>query len=100
MDNILDNILHTHLNHYASSNDEIIQRASSKGLMLTDEHWKVIDFVSDIYKHAGFETPSSRQLRSQLKTNFKNQGGNRYLYQLFPDGPIDSITFLAGFPLH
>lgn len=57
MDNILDNIFHTHLNHYPSSIDETIQRASSKGLMLTDEHWKVIDFISDIYNQAGYGTP-------------------------------------------
>ena len=99
MDNILDNILHTHLNHSVHSMDETIERASSKGINLTDEHWQVIDFVNDLYLNSEYAIPTLRQLRGEPKNGFKQQGGYRYLYQLVPEGAIDTITYLAGFPV-
>jgi len=99
MDTVLDNILHTHFDYCANTTDEIRQRAIEKGLQLTDEHWNVIDFVNNIYQQSGYTTPNVRQLRRQLKSNFENKGGYRYLYQLFPDDPIDTIIFLTGLNL-
>lgn len=97
MKTILDNILHINLTNNFSSTLETKQRASSKGMTLTEEHWNVIDFVKDVYHQSGFNAPpTSRQLRNQLKAQFKDKGGNRHLYQLFPDGPIRTLSFLTG----
>jgi len=98
MNSILDNILHINLTNNFNSTFETEQRASSKGMMLTEEHWNVINFVKDVYHQSGFSAPTSRQLRNQLKAQFKDKGGNRYLYQLFPDGPIRTVSFLTGVP--
>lgn len=97
MDNILNNIFHTQLSNTGNTADETMKLASSRGINLTDEHWNAIDTVKEIYAKSDFREPSLRELRSHLKQKFKSQGGYRHLYQLFPDGPIDTISFLAGY---
>jgi sulfur relay (sulfurtransferase) DsrC/TusE family protein len=49
MNSILDNILHINLTNNFNSTFETEQRASSKGMMLTEEHWNAINFVKDVY---------------------------------------------------
>ncbi len=97
MDNILNNIFHTQRSNVGNTADETMKLASSRGINLTDEHWDAIDAVKKIYAHLDFREPSLRELRSHLKQKFKSQGGYQHLYQLFPDGPIDTISYLSGY---
>lgn len=97
MDNILNNIFHTQFSIAGNTADETMKLASSRGIHLTDKHWDAIETVKEIFARSDFKEPSLRELRSHLKQKFKSQGGNRYLYQLFPDGPIDTISYLAGY---
>ena len=97
MDNILNNIFHTQFSNAGNTADETMKLASSRGINLTDAHWNAIDTVKEIYAQSDFREPSLRELKSHLKQQFKSQGGLRHLYRLFPDGPINTISYLAGY---
>lgn len=99
MENILNNIFHTQISNVGNTADETMKLASSRGINLTDAHWSAIDTVKAVYAKSEFREPSLRELRSHLKKTFASQGGYRHLYQLFPDGPINTISYLAGYPV-
>jgi len=69
--------------------------AKADGLELTAEHWPVIEFLQRLYVERG-RAPSARLVSSALNTAFDAQGGSRYLYQLFPGGPVAQGSRLAG----
>ncbi|GAB4192455.1 MAG: TusE/DsrC/DsvC family sulfur relay protein [Calditrichia bacterium] len=58
---------------------------------LTDRHWKVINYLREVYKDKG-QIPTIR--------NIKKQGGvdTKELYELFPEGPIKKSAKIAGLP--
>jgi len=37
-----------------------------------------------------------RDFNNAIKGKYADKGGLQYLYQLFPDGPVDTLTRLAG----
>lgn len=58
---------------------------------LTDDHWKVIDYLRNYYLEFGI-APMIRKLCKE--TGFKlNQ-----IYELFPSGPAKGACKLAGLP--
>ncbi|MGF1644482.1 MAG: TusE/DsrC/DsvC family sulfur relay protein [Thiotrichales bacterium] len=69
--------------------------AAAAGLELTDAHWAAIRFVTNVYADHG-EVPPVRLLAGTLEQRFASEGGRRFLYQIFPDGPIRQICQLAG----
>lgn len=58
---------------------------------LTDEHWKVVDFMRAEYLEKG-TGPSVRALGKTSGVSIKE------LYQLFPKGPAKVAAKLAGIP--
>jgi tRNA 2-thiouridine synthesizing protein E len=72
--------------------------AAQSGIQLSDAHWEVIRFVRHYYLERGF-VRRSRELASALNGRFKEQGGSRYLYQLFKGGPVLKACLLAGVPV-
>jgi len=58
---------------------------------LTDEHWKVINFLQDYYKKNGI-APMVRILSKV--TGFKL----KKVYELFPSGPGKGACKMAGLP--
>lgn len=66
-------------------------------MQLTAEHMAAIDFVLDFYEHCD-DCQNARQLADMLQEEFTPQGGRKYLYQLFPDGPLSTIHDLADLP--
>ena len=58
---------------------------------LTDEHWKVIDYLREYYMKFGI-APMIRKLCKD--TGFKL----KYIYELFPSGPAKGACKLAGLP--
>jgi|GEM_PF-5691432 len=63
---VLDSRVHVIIN----TADETSERATSIGIELTDEHWNVIEFVTNIYLESGYKIPKKRELRSRLKKNY------------------------------
>ncbi|MCU7798793.1 MAG: TusE/DsrC/DsvC family sulfur relay protein [gamma proteobacterium symbiont of Lucinoma myriamae] len=76
--------------------NEVEQRAKQLGINLTDEHWDAINFVKNFYDYHEDEELKIGDYSNALKGRYAKQGGLKYLYSLFPDGPINSVTQLAG----
>ncbi len=77
--------------------EQIAQRAAEKSMELSTEHMAVIDFVLDFYEHCD-DCENARALADMMHDEFFPQGGRKYLYRLFPDGPLSTIHHLADLP--
>lgn len=64
---------------------------------LSEAHWHVIYALRDFYRENGRAT-SARELMHILEKDFADKGGRRYLYELFPKGPVSQGSRLAGVP--
>ncbi len=58
---------------------------------LTDEHWKVLEFLRSDYQGKG-ETPTLRRVSTVGGTPTKT------LFQLFPKKPARKMSYIAGLP--
>ena len=58
---------------------------------LTEEHWKVINYLRDYYQQFGI-APMIRKLCKETGFNLKK------IYQLFPSGPAKGACKVAGLP--
>lgn len=58
---------------------------------LTEEHWKVINYLRDYYLEFGI-APMIRKLCKETGYDLKK------IYQLFPSGPAKGACKLAGLP--
>lgn len=72
--------------------------ARQLGIEVTDEHLKVINYLRDYYLQHG-PTKSGRLLAEILDERFADHGGSKYLYRLFPNGPVAQGMRIAGLPL-
>jgi tRNA 2-thiouridine synthesizing protein E len=78
--------------------EQAIEMARQDGLELTDDHLGIIRYLRDCYAdHGG--TVNARMLTNSLEEEFAGLGGHRYLYQLFPMGPIAQASRYAGLPI-
>lgn len=71
--------------------------AAAEGLELGGDHWKVIEFLRSRYVSRGPAT-HARKLSAELNEHFAAEGGGRFLYMLFPGGPVAQGSRLAGVP--
>jgi tRNA 2-thiouridine synthesizing protein E len=84
------------LNQWSQSIGE--QLAKKDNLTLTEQHWQIILLVRDIFIQTG-TTPPMRLLIKAVKHEISEECANsRYLYQLFPDGPVRLASKYAGIP--
>jgi tRNA 2-thiouridine synthesizing protein E len=74
------------------------RRAEEEGITLTDEHWAVVFCLRERYRVQG-PARSARELVREMEREFEAEGGRRYLYELFPHGPIVQASRIAGVPL-
>ncbi|MDD5394438.1 MAG: TusE/DsrC/DsvC family sulfur relay protein [Thiothrix sp.] len=77
--------------------NRIRKHAAAQGIALTDEHMEAINFVLDFYEHCD-DCQNARALADMLQAEFSTRGGRKYLYQLFPNGPLSTIHDLADLP--
>lgn len=72
--------------------------AEQEHIVLSDNHWEVINFVRGFYLQ--FNTsPAMRALVKAMSNAFGPEKGNsRYLFKLFPKGPAKQATKIAGLP--
>lgn len=73
--------------------------ARCEGLELTDEHLDVLCWLRDFYADCGGHPENGRALAHALEESFADQGGKRYLFRLFPKGPVMQGCRLAGLPV-
>lgn len=69
--------------------------AKDLNISLTDAHWEVIGFIRTYFANAG-ELRHARELSEVLAERFAEEGGAKYLFQLFPGGPVSQGCQLAG----
>ena len=77
--------------------DEAVQViAAADGIVLSDAHWEVVNYMRDQYKEHG-HTPN---FRNMLKGFSEVHPGvdSKYLYDLFPLGPAKQAAKVAGLP--
>ena len=77
--------------------DDALKVSHEEGLELTDAHWEVIRALQNYY--AGHEDDTiinMRDLHDALDECFHGKGGLKYLYAIFPGGPIAQSCRLAG----
>jgi TusE/DsrC/DsvC family sulfur relay protein len=78
--------------------DQAIAMARRDGLELTDDHFGIIRYLRDCYAdHGG--TINARLLMRSLEEEFAGLGGHKFLYNLFPLGPVAQATRYAGLPM-
>jgi tRNA 2-thiouridine synthesizing protein E len=82
-----------HWNRYVS-----MQLADNEGIELSSEHWDVVVFLRQYYLDHGWPARTD-ELTRVLDAAFEEQGGSRYLYRLFPRGPLAQGTRIAGLPV-
>ncbi len=72
--------------------------AAKEGITLSPEHWEVICYMRDHYQECG-PASSGRSLLHCMEEEFSPQGGRKYLYRMFPGGPVSQGSRIAGLPL-
>ncbi|SCZ58997.1 TusE/DsrC/DsvC family sulfur relay protein [Thiohalomonas denitrificans] len=73
------------------------ERADAEQIELTPTHWDVLEFLREYYIEHG-RAKSGRELVYELDDRYEGQGGRRFLYQLFPRGPVTQGCKIAGVP--
>lgn len=64
--------------------------AKEEGIDMTDEHWKVIDYIQESFRNK--ESLSIRSIGKRGPVSIKE------FYALFPDGPLKKASKIAGIP--
>lgn len=73
-----------------------LEAAQQEGLKLTGEHWEAIRALQEYFARNTDSTVHGRALHDALDEHFHPQGGIKFLYQIFPGGPIAQGCRLAG----
>jgi TusE/DsrC/DsvC family sulfur relay protein len=77
--------------------DDAMKIAREEGLELKADHWEAIRALQSYYAHHADDTIINlRELHDALEEHFHQKGGLKYLYTLFPGGPIAQSCRLAG----
>jgi len=70
--------------------------AKSDGVALTEEHYDVLRALQEYFARHELHELNMRELHDALDERFHALGGIRYLYRLFPRGPIAQGCRIAG----
>ena len=71
--------------------------AGQEGLELKEAHWEVVRALQEYFVRHTEETGINvRELHDALDEKFHAQGGIKYLYKLFPGGPVAQGCRIAG----
>ncbi len=78
------------------SPEEALEVAREEGLDLSDDHWEELNALQEYYSRREAMRISVRELCDALDEHFHDKGGIKYLYGLFPGGPVAQGCRLAG----
>lgn len=94
-----DATMRGHLGELEPWSEAIAMRmAEADGLDLTDDHLAIIRYLRDCFADHG-DTVNARTLTKALEEEFAGLGGHKFLYNLFPMGPIMQASRYAGLPM-
>jgi len=79
------------------SQEEALALAREEGLQMGDDHWEELRALQEYYsRRRDTLRISVRELHDALDEHFHDKGGIKYLYGLFPGGPVAQGCRLAG----
>ena len=73
-----------------------LNTAAAEGLELTEDHWEIIRALQEYFARHEDLSVNVRELHDALNEKFHSKGGMKYLYQLFPGGPVAQGCRVAG----
>jgi len=78
--------------------DIAVELAEEEGVNLTDESFKLINFLRDEYINNNANQPNERNMVKGLKGDWDGKLTTKELYTLFPKGPAKQAGKIAGLP--
>lgn len=72
--------------------------ATADGITLEEEHWVIIRLFQDYFEQYEIEPPMRAVVRMARESLGEDKGSSRFLYRLFPNGPVLQATRYAGLP--
>ena len=81
---------------YGWSPEVATQLARDEGIELGEEHWEELGALQEYYARHESDRIHVRELSDALDERFHDRGGIKYLYTLFPKGPIAQGCRIAG----
>jgi len=78
--------------------EQVNEMAEKEGITLSNEHLGVIECLRDYYLEFG-EAEKGRDIEDMLDEVFDGHGGRKYLWKLFPGGPVTQGMRVAGLPV-
>jgi tRNA 2-thiouridine synthesizing protein E len=79
------------------SRQEALDIANKEGLKLTEANWEAVRALQSYFAHhEDVAKINPRDLHDALDEHFHAHGGIKYLYQIFPGGPIAQGCRIAG----
>lgn len=97
----MEYVFRVHEDEYAVENwdrDVAVSLAKEEGVDLNDDHWEVVSYLRKLFDGTG-EIEHARDLSVVLDQRFKDKGGLKYLFRLFPKGPVSQGCKIAGIPV-
>jgi tRNA 2-thiouridine synthesizing protein E len=73
-----------------------LKTAQQEGHKLSEDHWEAVRALQKYYAEHEANPINLRELHDALNEKFHNKGGLKYLYQLFPGGPVAQGCRFAG----
>ena len=73
--------------------------AKADGLVVTEEHWEVVRALQEYFARHELHELNMREALDALDERFHARGGMKYLYRIFPHGPLAQGLRLAGLPV-
>ena len=70
--------------------------ARQEKLALGEDHWQLVRGLQGFYARHHNLSINMRELQDALEERFHHKGGMKYLYTLFPGGPVAQGCRLAG----
>lgn len=70
--------------------------AREEGLDLADGHWETVRALQKYYARHQDDSLNLRELHDALDEHFHTKGGRKFLYELFPGGPVAQGCRIAG----
>lgn len=78
------------------SQQSATELAASEGITAGADHWEAVRALQEFYGRHDEPTINTRELHDALEEHFHAQGGMKFLYKLFPGGPVSQGCRLAG----
>jgi TusE/DsrC/DsvC family sulfur relay protein len=73
-----------------------LKMARAEGLDLDAGHWQTVRALQEYFARHQDDSLNLRELHDALDERFHTKGGRKFLYELFPGGPVAQGCRIAG----